>query len=195
MKIQSIPVFPDPPEAVSAAAKRRQASKTLATMIAAAGLTLGMYFVQACSRSASPGPNGGDVVALNDGKTSAEVLANSDTGEVMVHTFDNALRSSRPVEARPMTMGTGQSQMELEPQPLDSDPSGYSSRFYGRADWMRGGNVRPGWISHAGTGTSAQQFEWNRCWQAGRGHGPMWAEMAGHGRGMHEGGPGGMHRE
>jgi len=154
-----------------------------------------MCFVQACSQATKPGPNRGDVVALSDGTTSAEVVANSGTGEVMVHTWDNALKSSRPVEARPLTMGAGESQMELEPHPLDSDPSGFSSRFYGRADWLRGGNVRPGWISHAGTGTTAQKFEWKQCWQAGEGHGPMWAEMAGHGRGMHQGGPEGMHRE
>lgn len=177
------------------AAERRVSLKTWMSIAAAAGLAVGMLLVQSCSGTAKAGPNGGDVVALNDGKTSAEVLANADTGEVMVQTWDNDLKTARPVEARPLTIGADENQIQLEPHPLASDPPGYCSRFYGRADWMRGGTVRHGWLNHSGAATGRQNFEWNHGWQAGKSHGPMWSEMQGHGPGMQRGGTGGMHRE
>ena len=164
------------------------------TMLAAAGLVVGMLFVQSCSPNAQAGPNGGDVVAMNDGKTSAEVLSNADTGEVMVHTWDNDLKSARPVEARPLTMGADEKQMQLEPHPLASDPPGYCSRFYGRADWLRGGSVHHGWLGHSGAESGRMHFDWNRGWKAGGMHGGMWSEMGGHGPGMGQGGHGGMHK-
>lgn len=169
--------------------------KTWLYIITAAGVLMTGLLVQSCSTRAKAGPNGGDVVALNDGKTSAEVLANADTGEVMVHTWDNDLKSARPVESKPLTLGADEKQIQLEPHPLASDPPGYCSRFYGRADWIRGGGVHHGWLSPSGTETGRQHFEWNRCWQAGKSHGPMWSEMKGHGPGMHRGGPGGMRHE
>ncbi|MCX6952562.1 MAG: hypothetical protein NTV51_10420 [Verrucomicrobia bacterium] len=162
------------------------------SIAAAVALAVGMLFVQSCSGTAKAGPNGGDVVALNDGKTSAEVLANADTGEVMVQTWDNDLKSARPIEARSLTIGADEKQIQLDPHPLASDPAGYCSRFYGRAEWMRGGTVRHGWLSHSGAATGRQNFEWNHGWQAGKSHGPMWSEMQGHGPGMQRGGPGGM---
>jgi hypothetical protein len=178
---------------VSVAVERKESTKTWLTIVATAALMVGMFLVQSCSNSAKAGPNGGDVVALNDGKTSAEVLANADSGEVMVHTWDNDLKSARPVQARPLTLGADEKQIQLEPHPLASDPSGYCSRFYGRADWLRGGNVHHGWLSHSGAATGRQNFEMSRGWQAGKSHGPMWSEMGGHGMGMQRGGPGGMH--
>ncbi len=183
-----------PPDYVSAAAGRKESTKTWVAIVAAAGLTVGMFFVQSCSASAKAGPNGGDVVALNDGKTRAEMLANADTGEVMVHTWDNDLKSARPVEARSLTLGADEKQIQLEPRPLASDPPGYCSRFYGRADWLRGGTMHHGWLNHSGTGTGRHDFKWNHGWQAGKSHGPMWSEMQGHRPGMQRGGPGGMHR-
>ncbi len=181
------------PDYVSVAAKRKGVTKTWLTIMAAAALTVGMFFVQSCSNSAKAGPNGGDVVALNDGKTSAEVLANADTGEVMVNTWDNDLKSARPVEAKPLSLGADANHIQLEPRPLASDPPGYCSRFYGRADWLRGGTVHHGWLNNSGAETGRQNFEWNHGWQAGKSHGPMWSEMGGHGMGMQQGGPGGMH--
>ena len=181
------------PDTVSVAAERKGFTKTWITIMATAALTVGMFFVQSCSNSAKAGPNGGDVVVLNDGKTSAEVLANADTGEVMVNTWDNDLKSARPVAARPLTMGADANQIQLEPHPLASDPPGYCSRFYGRADWLRGGTVHHGWLSNSGAETGRQNFEWNHGWQAGKNYGGMWSEMGGHGPGMGQGGPGGMH--
>ncbi len=182
-------------DAASVAAERKGFAERWRPIIAAAGLAVGILFLQSCSSGAKAGPNGGDLVALNDGKTSAEVLANADTGEVMVHTWDNDLKSARAVEARPLTLGADEKQIQLEPHPLASDPPGYCSRFYGRADWLRGGNVHHGWLSHSGAATGRQNFEMNRGWQAGRSHGPMWSEMGGHGPGMGQGGHGGMHHE
>ena len=182
-------------DALSVAVRRKGFTKTWIAIVAAAGLTAGMLFVQACSASAKAGPNGGDVVALNDGKTSAEVLANADTGQIMVHTWDNELKSARPVEARPLLIGADEKQIQLEPHPLAGDPPGYCSRFYGRADWLRGGTVHHGWLSRTGTATGRQNFEWSRGWEAGKSHGSMWSEMEDHGPGMQRGGPGGMHHE
>jgi hypothetical protein len=175
------------------AAERSESTPRWTTLVAAAGLILGMFFVQSCSRTAKAGPNGGDVVALNDGKTIAEVLANADTGEVMVHTWANDLKSARPVQGKPLTIGADEKQIQLEPHPLASDPPGYCSRFYGRVDWMRGGTVRHGWLNQSGAATGRQNFEWNHGWRAGKSHGSMWSEMQGHGPGMQRGGPGGMH--
>ena len=180
---------------VSVAAERKESKKARFSIVATAALVAGMCLVQSCSNSAKAGPNGGDVVALSDGKTSAEVLANADSGEVMVHTWDNDLKSARPVQARPLTLGADEKQIQLEPHPLAGDPPGYCSRFYGRADWLRGGNVHHGWLSHSGAATGRQNFEMNRGWQAGKSHGPMWSEMQSHGPGMQRGGPGGMRHE
>ena len=182
-------------DTVSVAAERKESTRTWFTIVATAALVVGTFFVQSCSNSAKAGPNGGDVVALNDGKTSAEVLANADSGEVMVHTWNNDLKSARPVEARPLTMGADGKQIQLEPHPLAGDPPGYCSRFYGRADWLQGGTVHHGWLSHSGAETGRQNFEMNRGWQAGKNHGGMWSGMRGHGPGMGQGGQGRMRHE
>lgn len=174
-------------DSVSVAAERKTSTNAWLTIVATALLVGGMFLVQSCSNGAKAGPNGGDVVALNDGKTSAEVLANADSGEVMVHTWDNELKSARPVEARPLTMGADEKQIQLAPHPLATDPPGYCSRFYGRADWLRGGKVHRGWLSHSDAATGRQNFEMNRGWQAGKSHGPMWSEMGGMGPGGHGG--------
>src|SRR6266536_484585 len=113
---------------------------TISLLLAAAAAVGG------CNRPAatppSTGPNGGDVVPIKNGTAYAELLANADTGEVMVHTWDQDLKTRRPVEKESITVGSGDNSAELMPHPLDGDPSGTSSRFYGHADWMRGGNVR-----------------------------------------------------
>jgi len=181
------------PDNITVTAERKESTKTWIAIVATTGLMVGMLFVQSCSASTKAGPNGGDVVALNDGKTSAEVLANADTGEVMVHTWDNDLKSARPIEARPLTIGADEKQVQLDPHPLANDPPGYCSRFYGRADWLRGGTFHHGWLNHSGTETGRQDFSWNHGWQAGKSYGPRWSEMPGHGPGMQRGGPGGMH--
>lgn len=79
---------------------------------------------------------------------------------------------------------------------MDTDPAGRCSRFYGQADWVRGGDIRNGWMHGGGIGDHAE-FAWQHCWQAGRRHGHMWEEMGKHrpmgpgpGPGHHGGRPG-----
>ena len=84
------------PDAVSVATERKSFPKRWTTILAATGLSVGMLFVPSCSK-AKTGPNGGDMVALGDGKTNAEIMANSDTGEAMVHTWNQDLKSPLPI--------------------------------------------------------------------------------------------------
>lgn len=160
-------------------------------------LLAGLFAIAGCSQTpeqpAAAGPNGGDLVPIKGGTAYAELLANADTGELMVHTWDKDLKTRRPIEREPITVGSGDKSVELTPHPMDSDPAGTCSRFYGEADWARGGGVRRGWMHGRGTG-GHQEFAWQHCWQAGRGHGPMWEEMGrhrrmgpGHGPGHHGG--------
>ena len=169
----------------------KRIAKTWITIVAAVSLLIGMLFVQSCSK-AKGGPNGGDLLTLDNGKTNAEIMANADTGEAMVHTWSQDLKSPLPIEARPLILGTEANSVRLEPHPLPGDPPGSCSQFYGRADWLRGGNVHHGWLSSSGNESERHQFDWNRCWNAGREHGHMWSEMDRHGPGMHQNGHGGM---
>ena len=73
--------------------------KTILTGVILAGL-LGMAGCsQTSPQSASAGPNGGDLVAIKGGTAYSELLANADTGEVMVHTWDKDLKTRRPSRA------------------------------------------------------------------------------------------------
>jgi len=157
----------------------------LACLIAVAGCSKTQ---QQSKQPAAAGPNGGDLVPIKGGTAYAEVVGNADTGEVMVHTLDKDMKTSRPIEKEPITVGSGGNSVELRPQPMDTDPSETSSWFYGQADWMRGGSARHGWMQGRGTGDK-QEFEWQRGWEAGRMH---WKEMGGHG-GMGPGRESGPH--
>lgn len=163
--------------------------KVIAGIFMGIALLLVVMTMPSCTK-AQAGPNGGDVVPLNDGKAKAEVMANADTGEVMVHTWDQNLKNSQPIENKPLTMGSGDQTIELQPHPTASDPSGMCSRFYGQADWLRGGKVHHGWMG-GGMGQSRHEFDWNHSWMGGAAHGPMWGEMGEHRRGMMGHGPGG----
>jgi hypothetical protein len=156
----------------------------------------GLIALAGCSRTttqpASAGPNGGDLVPIKGGSAYAELLANADTGEVLVNTWGKDLKSRRPIDKEPITVGSGDKSVELMPHPTDSDPSEKCSRFYGQAEWVRGGGIRHGWIHSESTG-GHEDFEWRRCWQAGQRHDHMWEEMGKHrhmGPGNMPGGPG-----
>jgi hypothetical protein len=136
----------------------------------------------------STGPNGGDVVPIKNKTAYAELLTNADTGEVMVHTWDKDLKTPHPIEKEPLTVGSGENSAELMPHPMGSDPPGMCSRFYGHAEWVRGGNVPRGWLMMRGEGNQRHSFDWRGCWQGGRMHGRMWEEMGEHRR-MGPGGP------
>ena len=159
---------------------------TIALLVASA------FALGGCNRPAattpSTGPNGGDLVPIKNGTAYAELLANADTGEVMVHTWDKELKGRRPIEKEAITVGSGENSIELMPHPMEGDPAGMSSRFYGHANWMRGGNVGHGWMARRGDGNQRHSFNWQGCWQGGKAHGRMWEEMGEH-RGMGPGGP------
>jgi len=147
-------------------------------------------------KSAGAGPHGGDIVPIDKGAGYAELVANRESGEVMVYTWDKDLKTSRPVESNPLTIGRSEDRVDLEPHPMRGDPPGYSSRFYGQAEWMRGGGRHRGWLSLGTDGR--REFDWSRGWDAGSAHGSMWEEMGDHrrmGPGMPVGeGRGGGHR-
>ena len=163
-------------------------------LMASLSLSASLLLVASCSSArAAAGPNGGDVVPIQNGTVKAEVITNADTGEVMVHTWDPALKNHQPIDAQPMTLGSGESTVELMPHPLPSDPPGRCSRFYGQAEWVRGGGIERGWLRCCGGQGTREDFAWSHCWSGGRSHGQMWSEMGEHRRGM--GGPGmGGHR-
>jgi hypothetical protein len=166
--------------------------KTFLTSLILAGLFAVAGCSQTPSQPASAGPNGGDLVPIKGGTAYAELLANADTGEVLVSTWDKDLKTRRPIEKEPIKVGSGDNSVELMPHPVDTDPSGTCSRFYGEADWVRGGGTRHGWMHGQGTGGHTE-FEWQRCWQGGQAHGPVWEEMGPHrhmGPGHMHGGPG-----
>lgn len=116
--------------------------------------------VAGCSESsgssALAGPSGGDLVPIKSGTAYAELLANADTGEVLVNTWDKDLKTRQPIEQEPITLGSGDKSVELTPHPMDTDP-----------DWARGGGIRNGWMHGGGTGDH-KQFDWSRTKQPTR---------------------------
>ena len=147
-----------------------------------AGLMLGGLIAAAgCARAAAAGPNGGDVVPIKNGSAVAEVVSNADSGEVMVQTYAEDLKTREPIEREPITVGSGQNSVELTPYPTETDPPGTCSRFYGQADWVRGGSIRAGWMQGRAMGMR-QEFDWQRGWEAGRIGRGMWGAMGQHRR-------------
>ena len=159
----------------------------------AGGLLLagGAALFVACNKaSADVGPNGGDVVALPNTDAKAEVIGNADTGEVVVRTWDEELANPRPMPHESLVIGEGDRRLELTSHPMADDPQGRSSRFYGRAEWLRGGRVDNAWIECCGSEQGRERFGWSHGWEAGRRHGDLWREMREHGEGMRERGMG-----
>jgi hypothetical protein len=152
--------------------------KTIASLISLAALLA----IAACSRTGAAGPNGGDIVAIKNGAATAEVVSNPDTGEVLVQTYAGDLQTRRPIERLPITVGSGDDSVDLVPYPVPTDPPGMSSRFYGQAEWLRGGRLREGWMHGGGVGQSREHYTWEHGWEAGRTHDDMWEAMGEHRR-------------
>lgn len=153
--------------------------------VVALGMTL-----SCTSKEELAGPYGGDIVPLQDGKVNAEILSNADTGEVMVHTWGQDLKTPEPIKAEPLSVGSEERSMQLMPHPVEGDPPGFCSRFYGQGDWVRGGGIHHGWLRRSSAEGLRHSFAWKNCWRGGRDHGSMWGAMRQHGQhGMH-GGPG-----
>ena len=146
------------------------------------GLMLGaLILAVGCARTAAAGPNGGDVVPIKNGSAFAEVVSNADSGEVIVQTYAEDLKTREPIERAPITVGSGQNSVELTPYPTETDPPGTCSRFYGQADWVRDGSIREGWMQGRAMGMR-QEFDWEHGWEAGRVHRGMWEAMGEHRR-------------
>ena len=155
------------------------------SLVALAGTGLSI----SCSSSeALAGPLGGDVVPLEGGDVRAEVLANSESGEIVVRTWDEKTDEPRPIPARPLVVGEGARRVALEPFPLETDPRGLCSRFYGQADWVRNREFGAGWLAHGDADESVRHaFTCRRCWEAGRQHAGSWGAMSRHREGMRHG--------
>jgi len=154
-------------------------TKTIIGIVIGIAIAAGAYLLFS-ARTAKAGPNGGDVIPLDNGKIHAELLTNSDTGEAMVHTWDKDLRAPNPIKSEPISVGSGNDRVDLMPYPTNTDPPGRCSRFYGQADWIRGGRIQQGWLHHPGGESQHNEFAWNRCWNAGRSNGAMWTNMGQH---------------
>ena len=149
-----------------------------AVLLLAGGTTL----FSACNQAkANVGPNGGDVVAVPNTGAKAEVIGNPDTGEVVVRTWNEKLDKAEALPEELLVLGEGERRLELMPHAMADDPAGRSSRFYGRAEWLRGGKVERGWLECCGGTHGRHEFTWSSGWEAGRRHGDMWREMGGHG--------------
>lgn len=134
----------------------------------------------ACSRTtAQVGPNGGDIVPLPGTSAKAEVIGNPDTGEVVVRTWDESVRGSEPLSDTAIEIGRDSRSAQLLAEPMPTDPPGQSSRFYGRVEWLRGGDMDTSWLRCCGQQRGGE-FRWTHGWEAGRRHGDTWTEMRGH---------------
>lgn len=158
--------------------RRRKGLSLLAVVLVPTSIALA---VAACS-PATPavGPNGGDVVDVPTTDVKAEVIGNSDSGEVLVQTWDDELAAPEPLAAESLVLGEKNRQVELMPYPAATDPEGTSSRFYGRAEWLRGARMEEAWIECCGRQAERGGFGWQHGWEAGRRHGEMWQELRGH---------------
>lgn len=137
--------------------------------------------VSGCTPASSAGPYGGDVVPLEEGEVNAEILANSESGEILTHTWNGDLSGPAPIEAEPLEIGSGEDRVVLEPHPTESDAAGYCSRFYGRAEWVSEGAFEDGWIRRMHDRAPRHEFAWRHSWAGGRSHASMWSEMGRHG--------------
>jgi hypothetical protein len=144
----------------------------------ACGLVIAAGVFAIWIRAPSSGPHGGDLVPL-EGAGYGEVLANGETGEAIVLICDTALKRNHPISNDPIALGSGARTVVLMPRPLDDDPPGACSRFYGHADWLRGGSVRHGWLHWHGHGVH-HRFAWAGCWDAGRARASLWPGVREH---------------
>ncbi len=154
--------------------------KVLSRVAGAYALGLASMVLLSCSIM-QKGPHGGAVVTLGSGDTKAEVVANGESGEVMVMTWGLDLQGSKAIKATTMTIGSGDSTATLQSCPMETDPPDLSSRFYGQADWLRKGHGGRGWLRDGGEQSGGMQevrhkFSLGTCWRAGNRQDAMWKE-------------------
>jgi hypothetical protein len=159
-------------------------------IISSTGLVLALTVVNSCS-SMQQGPNGGTIVSLKNSNAKAEILANAESGMIIVYTWDLALKKSRAISYKPLTIGSGEETVNLLPYPTADDSAGSCSRFFGKADWLRGGNVSYGRLG-GGMEQIAHNFNWNKGLSAGKNLSSLFKKMDGNQGGMMGDGSGGM---
>lgn len=164
--------------------------KAFIGIICGTGLVLALTAFNSCS-SMQQGPNGGTVVSLKDSHAKAEILANAESGMIIVYTWDLALKKSRPISYKPLMIGSGDETVKLLPYPTADDSSGYCSRFFGKADWLRGGNMSYGWLG-GGMEQIEHNFNWNNSLSAGKTLSSLFDTMDNHQGGMMGDGTGDM---
>lgn len=154
------------------------------------GLALALMAFVSCS-SMQRGPNGGAVVSLKDSHAKAEILANAESGMIMVYTWDRALKKSQPISYKPLMISSGDQTVDLQPYPTADDSAGYSSRFFGKADWLREGEMKFGWLG-GGIEQIKYNFNWNKSLSAGKTRDSLFNKMDNHQGGMVGDGTGDM---
>jgi hypothetical protein len=137
------------------------------------------------------GPNGGTLVSLKNSNAKAEILADAGNGTVLIYTWEHALKKKRPISYKPLMIGSGNETVDLQPYPTVEDSAGYCSRFFGKADWLRGGHIRHGWLG-GGMEQIRHGFNWKNCWRAGETLGSLFDKMDKNPGGMTGDGTGGM---
>jgi len=137
------------------------------------------------------GPYGGTVISLKSSHAKAEILADTASGAVLIYTWDIALKKNKPVHYKPFIIGSGDETVDLFPYPIAGDSTGYCSRFYGKAEWVRGGGMVYGWLG-GGVEQVRHEFNWKNCLHAGKSLGSLFEKMDENKGGMMGNGSGDM---
>lgn len=156
--------------------------KTSIGSIGGKGLVLFLTALISCS-STQRGPNGGAIVSLKNSDAKAEILANAESGAVLIYTWDLALKNNQPVNYKLLIIGSGNVTVDLHPYPAADDSAGYCSRFYGKADWLRGGQMRYGWLG-GDVEQIRHEFKWDICLRAGKSRSTLFEKIDKNQKGM-----------
>lgn len=149
--------------------------KTFAGIISKNWSLLVLIVLLSCS-SMQRGPNGGPIVSLKNSHAKAEIITNAESGAILIYTWDLVLKNKRPVNYKPLIIGSGNETVDLHPYPIDDDSAGYCSRFYGKADWLYGEQMHSGWLG-GGMEQIRHEFDWDISLRAGKSRGTLFKKM------------------
>lgn len=149
--------------------------KIVFKIIIGIGLTVALTTLHSCSFTQANLKKGA-LVTMEDGLVKAQIVGNTDSGAVLIYTWDKALKNRQPIKRNSLTLGSGPQKLTLQARPTTTDPAGFSSRFYGRAEWLRESKVVKGWIADS-TGPGRQDFTWKDCWKGGENSQEIWSQI------------------